>query len=234
MHGDGTLVTGTIKYVGQFSKGQQDGKGLQVWWKDDGDSYEGRFHGSRPHGLGVYKFASRGESYVGYMENGIMSGEGTYTYSDGSIYEGQWQAGKQHGQGRLTYKDGTAYQGQFKDDAFDGQGAFVESNGSIFAGTFERDKRCGEVAVMHADGQRELRRYDSGGQEIERKLQPRVQPNRSKNAQMSMFGRAGQKGSIVSCLPELHSPGHSPRAPFALPGIAGGGKRGILPVVSAR
>merc|ERR1712054_372861 len=152
----------------------------------------------------------------------MMSGEGTYTYANGNIYEGQWRAGKQHGQGRLTYKDGAAYEGQFKDDAFDGKGAFIESNGSIFSGNFERNMRSGEIAVMHADGQRELRRYDSDGQEIERKLQPRVlvdQKKRSTNPKVSMFGRLGGGKSLLSpCLPELLSPGHSPRSPFTLAG----------------
>lgn len=197
MHGEGTLVTPTIKYIGQFSNGEQDGKGLQVWWRDGGDSYEGRFHANRPHGMGVYKYTSRNEFYEGHMELGEISGEGMYSYADGSVYEGHWYVGKQNGHGRLTYKDGTIYNGQFKDDKFHGKGTYVEPSGSIYTGTFAQNIRCGEMSVLHVDGQRELRRYDSEGQEVERKLQHRVVGSSARNAKLSALGLLSPRGSTL-------------------------------------
>lgn len=211
MHGHGTLVTTMIKYVGQFSKGQQNGRGLQVWWKQGGDTYEGQFHASRPHGKGAYNFISRGESYVGHMEHGVVAGEGSYTYADGSVYEGQWVDGKQHGQGQLTYQDGNIYFGQFHEDAFHGRGAFIEPNGCVHMCMFERNLRFGEANVMHADGQRELRRYDADGQEVERRLQPRVLPGVKIPPGVKMPGGGQWKGSAI-CSP-MSLPTVSPRAP---------------------
>lgn len=207
MHGEGTLITAAVKYTGQFSKGVQYGTGLQIWWKAGGDSYEGQFHASRPHGTGVYKLVSRGESYEGTMENGVMGGEGIYTYADGSIYEGQWLKGKQHGQGQLTYQDGTLYQGQFRDDAFHGKGTFIEPSGCVHMGSFARNVRCGEINVLHPDGQREMRRYDYEGQEIERRLQPKV-------IRVSLKPQIGQwhmRSSTISSL------GSFPGSPKSLP-----------------
>jgi len=250
MHGEGTLMTSTIKYVGQFSKGEQDGKGIQTWWKRGGDTYEGRFRGSRPHGLGVYTLALNGETYVGQMERGVMGGDGTYTYSDGGTYEGQWLGGRQNGEGRLAYKDGSFYEGQFQDDAFHGRGAFVEPNGSVYAGTYLHNKRSGEIDVLHADGQRELRGYDSEGQEVESKVQARVLPPGEKvntarkewNASNGLKILGGQyKAKAPGCTIQgkLLASGYSPRSPPAslpkspLVGMTGRGGRsprsGLLP-----
>jgi hypothetical protein len=220
MHGEGTLVTQSIKYTGQFIKGEQDGKGLQVWWKAGGDSYEGRFQASRPHGHGTFRFHSRTESYTGYLEKGAMAGEGTYTYSDGSVYQGQWIRGKQNGKGLLTYRDGSAYNGEFKDDAFSGKGAFVEANGCVYSGNFEGNLRSGEISVTHDDGQRELRRYDADGQEVERKMLPRVQVKESNALKLSVLGQKG---------PATHSSSISHH-----PSIMSQLKTGMLPAIVAK
>jgi len=168
------------------------------------------------------------------MDSGVMSGQGVYTYRDGSVYEGQWLKGQQNGDGKLTYEDGTVYQGQFKDNTFHGKGAFADVNGTIFAGHFDHNVRCGEMSVMHADGQRELRRYDSEGQEVERKLLPRVLP--SKDSKFSAMGR-GRSWKVDSriCLPDVYNQAKVPQVPPLPAGVSlGEGKRGLPPVLSAR
>mmetsp|Transcript_103071 Transcript_103071/g.188774 ORF Transcript_103071/g.188774 Transcript_103071/m.188774 type:complete len:746 (-) Transcript_103071:58-2295(-) len=168
MHGDGELITASIRYLGQFVHGEQEGQGLQKW-RVEGDFYQGHFARSRPHGFGAFKFVSRGETYEGQVEDGEMSGEGTYRYVDGSTYTGQWRCGRQNGLGRLTYQDGSLYCGQFQDNSFHGRGLFTESGGCTYSGAFEHNHRLGELIVIRPDGQHELRRYDAEGQEIERK-----------------------------------------------------------------
>lgn len=54
--------------------------------------------------------------YVGYWENGLRHGKGTFYYSNGSKYEGDWDQNFKHGHGIFTFEDGTEYEGPFEKD----------------------------------------------------------------------------------------------------------------------
>jgi len=61
-----------------------------------------------------------------------MTGQGTYTHSDGSSYEGEWKDGKQDGQGTYTWSDGKKYVGEWKEGYKTGKGIFSTSFGYKF------------------------------------------------------------------------------------------------------
>ena len=46
------------------------------------------------HGQGTYTWQNPWEQYVGEWKNGKQDGQGTYTYSDGSVQKGLWKNGK--------------------------------------------------------------------------------------------------------------------------------------------
>ena len=54
--------------------------------------------------------------YVGYWENGLRHGKGTFYYSNGSKYEGDWNKNFKDGEGIFTFEDGTEYEGPFEKD----------------------------------------------------------------------------------------------------------------------
>ena len=57
-----------------------------------------------------------GGTYVGEKKDGLMDGEGTYYYKDGSKYTGMWKNDKMEGQGIHTWTTGEKYVGEWKDD----------------------------------------------------------------------------------------------------------------------
>lgn len=163
MHGHGRLETRAMRYTGHFISGEQEGQGLQVWKNEGLDQYEGEFLASRPHGRGTFTFPLKGESYVGGVAYGLMSGEGEYRYADGSRYSGQWRSGRQNGKGELSYADNTVYRGEFVDDTFHGEGLFAEADGSVYTGRLDHDRRVDVGTTVKGDGKREVRRYSKSG-----------------------------------------------------------------------
>ena len=69
------------------------------------------------------------EKYTGEYEDGQPHGQGTLTYSDGTMYIGEWKSGDFHGQGTLTYPDGLTYVGGWKDGQRNGQGTVTHACG---------------------------------------------------------------------------------------------------------
>jgi len=83
--------------------------------------YEGNWEDDVMSGQGVYSW-SDGSSYDGAFVNGKMHGPGRFMWPDGSTYEGTWHSGQMTGHGRLDYRfDGNFHQGRFQRDAFQKQ-----------------------------------------------------------------------------------------------------------------
>ena len=70
-------------------------------------------------GQGTYTYAD-GSTYVGAFKDDKKRGQGTYRSPDGSEYVGEWQDGVKSGQGTYSFANGTAYVGAWKNDLFNG------------------------------------------------------------------------------------------------------------------
>jgi len=99
------------------------------------------------HGVGKL-IASRGNDeegrittcvYEGWFEEDKISGNGVYSFQDGSVYVGDMVDGIVHGNGRMTWPDGSVYEGSFVDADMHGQGKFVDVKGETMEGEFQRN-----------------------------------------------------------------------------------------------
>jgi len=82
-----------------------------------------------------------GEKYVGERKNGLLNGQGTYTWANGNKYIGEWKDDKMNGQGSFTWKSGTKYVGEWKDDLRNGKGTLTFADGRrVKKGIFKDNK----------------------------------------------------------------------------------------------
>lgn len=64
--------------------------------------YEGSFSKGKMHGKGTVQEFNYNIRYTGDMNDGQITGQGKYTYSDGSEYDGSFVRGKFQGEGQFT------------------------------------------------------------------------------------------------------------------------------------
>jgi hypothetical protein len=102
-------------------------------------------------GQGTYTY-SDGDKYEGQWLEGQKSGQGTETYSDGGKYEGQWLEGQKSGQGTETYPDGAKYEGQWLGGQESGQGTATYPDGSKYEGQWLGEKQSGQGTETYPDG----------------------------------------------------------------------------------
>ena len=80
------------------------------------------------YGLGEWE----GDKYVGEYKDGLMHGQGTYTFANGEKYVGEYKDNKRNGQGIWTDTNGNKYVGEFKDGKRNGKGTLTRADGAIF------------------------------------------------------------------------------------------------------
>ena len=56
---------------------------------------------------------------------GIMHGQGTFTWKDGSAYIGQFTNNVIEGKGKYIYPDKKIYEGDYKNNKMQGQGVMI-------------------------------------------------------------------------------------------------------------
>ena len=61
---------------------------------------------------------NEGDKYEGYWKDGMLHGNGTYTWAVGHKYVGGWKNGKMHGNGTYTLPNGEKYKGRWRDGEF--------------------------------------------------------------------------------------------------------------------
>lgn len=83
-----------------------------------------------------------GNSYQGFMSNGIRHGYGIYTFKEGPVasYEGMYSDGKRSGLGRIIFSDKSWFIGQFEDGLPNGKGCWAKADGTFQAGFWEAGK----------------------------------------------------------------------------------------------
>ena len=77
------------------------GRGTYV--AKNGDVFEGSFADGKPHGMGVYRFAS-GDRYEGEMDQGRLQGRGTLLRKNGDRIEAPFVDGKAAGARHLSFR----------------------------------------------------------------------------------------------------------------------------------
>jgi hypothetical protein len=80
----------------------------------------GTYTGGCKNGLAHGKGKAQGiDSYEGQFIKGLPTGNGTYTWKDGSYYEGQWKNGIREGKGKMVIRDSVT-SGYWKKDKYMG------------------------------------------------------------------------------------------------------------------
>ena len=101
------------------------------------------------------------EQYVGAYQNGLRSGEGTYTWPDGRRYAGSFRDGLPNGRGTYTLPNGEKYVGEFQDNKRT-QGTYTWRDGRQYVGTFRDDKPDGTGTYTWPDGKKYVGDFRGG------------------------------------------------------------------------
>ena len=115
-HGQGQLITETIKYSGKFENDLFSGnKGILCDQK--GNIYEGDFLNGKFEGYGHYTM-SNGDNYIGEFKNGLFDGKGQLTDKSGNVFDGHFSKGRKEGFGLIITNKGEKIEGKCKDGIF--------------------------------------------------------------------------------------------------------------------
>lgn len=139
--------------------------------KDVADEYEKQCHTGY-----VENWEVNGDYITGYLDFGILEGEGKVIYADGGWeegyfefgsfirgqckilyadggwYEGDYDYGVAHGKGKALYADGSYYEGDFVKGVLEGQGTIVWADGSTYTGQWKNSQYHGYGTHSYADG----------------------------------------------------------------------------------
>jgi len=107
---------------------------------DTSDVYIGMVNktSSVRNGLGIYRWTTSNDFYVGEWSFGEYVGQGTYYWEDGRIYSGGFKNQKLCGHGTFIFPDGAIFEGEFKKDGRS-CGRMIWRDGSIYDGFWVRD-----------------------------------------------------------------------------------------------
>ena len=107
-------------------------------------------------GFGTYIWGGdtdwAGDTYVGSWQDGLMSGHGTYYYTDGRKYVGNYVNNKRKGQGVFTWSDGSIYTGEFANGYREGYGTYIWSDKQKYEGYWKRGEQHGSGEHTYANG----------------------------------------------------------------------------------
>jgi clan AA aspartic protease (TIGR02281 family) len=101
------------------------------------------------------------EQYVGPYENGLRSGEGTYTWADGRKYVGTFRGGLPNGHGAYTLANGDTYVGEFRDNLWV-EGTYTWRDGRRYVGPFRDNKPNGVGTYTWPDGKKYVGDFRDG------------------------------------------------------------------------
>lgn len=91
-------------------------------------------------------------TYIGELDKGIPSGNGTMSYKNGDEYNGKWIEGKRSGQGVQKYKSGDVYTGSWENDKKNGHGLYVFNNKNFYEGQWVDDYTIGNGKYVKTNG----------------------------------------------------------------------------------
>lgn len=123
----------SISYIGNFSKGNQNGFGMSIKYPDL-DAYLNFLPGGTSELADLYLVNSGIELNIGTNKNGELQGDDCYIYSNKYLlYEGDMKAGKMNGDGVEYYSnsDQIKYEGHFRKVNMMVNGVMYDENGKI-------------------------------------------------------------------------------------------------------
>jgi hypothetical protein len=131
-------------YTGQFVNGRPNGQGHRTYKAGQSLGLQRICDSSKESNV-MYSNSTRGGrdtwrtgSYLGEWKNGKRHGQGTFTWSDGTVFVGEWKEGKRT-EGTETNSDGYQYVGEWEVTGFEygneyyyrTKGTETWSNGSL-------------------------------------------------------------------------------------------------------
>jgi len=119
-NGKGKEIGENEDYEGSFKNDKRDGKG-KLYFKKGKNTYTGDFKEGNMNGM-FEIYWNNGDSYVGFVVNGIFEGKGRYKWIEGMEYNGFYEKGIRQGYGEYTYQDGSQFKGEFINNKPHGKG----------------------------------------------------------------------------------------------------------------
>ena len=98
---------------------KKEGKGTYSF--NNGDTYEGDFVNGMMEGEGIYTYSKTNSKYEGSFQNGKRHGKGIYYYANGNIFDGEFENGEMK-YGTFTFLNDDKYEGEFANGKFEGKG----------------------------------------------------------------------------------------------------------------
>ncbi len=117
------------------------------------DQYAGEWKDGMMNGQGTFTWPN-GEKYVGEWKDNNKHGQGMHVFPDGRKHVGEWRNDNKHGQGVTTWSNGTKWVGEWRDDMMNGNGTITWTNGEKYVGEWKNDKKHGQGTNITPDGTR--------------------------------------------------------------------------------
>lgn len=147
-----------VRWSGGCAGGFADGQGRMTWFRggETVETDEGAFVNGVLDGEGTRLFAD-GSRYSGHWRRGRIDGRGILRNVNGQTYDGEWRDGKREGRGVQTWPSGDRYDGEWSGDERDGTGKFTWPDGSYFEGRWRDGKPQSKGSLfVDSDGTRYL------------------------------------------------------------------------------
>mgnify|MGYP001161025826 FL=1 len=104
-------------------------------------------------GEGLFTFVD-GSRYEGQYatEDGVRRRNGFGTLTQGpETSEGEWRSDKLHGTGRCAFASGATYEGGFEEGVFSGEGTYKWADGASYVGGWKSGRMHGEGCYTDTD-----------------------------------------------------------------------------------
>ena len=152
-NGEKTLYEGNIKNM------KKEGEGIE---KNNSYTYMGSFSDDLKHGKGKIMYGEGDEYYEGDFENGKLTGNGFYQWSNKCTYEGEFLDGQMHGKGLYKWPDGDEYEGEYVNNIKEGNGEFRWKSGKRYKGQVKGGKPHGNGVITNKNGESQEVEYENG------------------------------------------------------------------------
>ena len=134
----------TYTYTGEVKNGKPDGMGVATYSSGNASRYVGNFSNGMYNGKGVMLFKDSVSFLAGEWRGGKLNGKGANLMSGGSIYIGDFANGVKNGRGVLFYADNSAMVASYRDDKLNGRGISIWKDGNIISDCiYDNDLRNG-------------------------------------------------------------------------------------------